>query len=1466
MRNKTKSKRIISTFEIFVMITAIFAFAYIISSPEMVIAAETEKPPGCCPEANNGAICQDMNKLDAGMCKTSLAPTSCDLYDPCKKGCCYNPSEGLCSPNSPKDKCENNGGNWSNDATCESQSQCALGCCVLGTQAPMVTGRQCTKLSNEYGLTKKWEAIDEEKGCTGYTNLDDEGACVMKEGEYAPFDCTFGTKKECLAKNGEFSKDFLCTNIDLNTLCVPTTGGKFKTSCVEDKDKIYFIDSCGNKANIYDSSRANDPEYWKTFIPNSQSCASTPNSASCGNCDILAGSTCEQYRVGRDAKPDMGESICRDLNCNAYGKKHGESWCVGEYDTSVFGVAPVGSRWFKAICMDGEVTVEQCADFNQEICVQQSSGSFSEAQCVMNDWRTCLSANEVGDDDRTYEDVKEECDKYPQCVMFNEIPGETTVSDTYTEENNVGFPGFRYSGSLANNKQANYNGMGDAYNKVIPHCVPKYTEGLQFWTSENSSSSSSSSRTSSSSTANYGGNTAETSAICSMGNFICIGGEKKTKSGIIGGSFEEDENIICITDPETSGVKDQVPVYIDTLNERCRMLGSCGVYVNVIGELGGNAEDIKKNSSKIIQRMKLNAAGKTSKEKGSTDYYSDEYLASLASRPGGYLALTEFSGTNKNGAVPSVDATKIKDVISALQGDAEYDPGLWRQYLPSTLATVTQGLGFVITKYFFADIYSGAGNGEIWGKAFNWAVDKPEAGDWTGSNAIKTELAQYSAQSAAAVATEAAAAAEAATKAFNDATTQLASLQESRAALDLVTTPGSSSTLQIQKNLLDTQINTLKPQVTPMGPTLENAANLQDTANPNLYNQAVEANAHASEAAEAAKAADAAKAAKAPELSGLTKAGISIAVTIVVGIILNAWDPFGSGMSPGDKSIVYGTMASTMGFATAIALGLCAAPPGVGCILGVVAFIAGVVISIVSYKTENQYYVMQYTCAPWEPPLDGQCDACNNNPVIPCSDYRCRSLGANCQYFNSLGEPGTCAKITDTTSATIKPWPEILTSPYAYSDVQEMKFTIADVEAYAGIQFGVITDKTAKCKIDTKHTQTYDEMAYDMVSSASATGLVGYNHMIGLSPFITSSSSATGDTAGTGQVINGQVTGEDTTTGDTAETTSENSEATLQLKTGENNYFIRCKNFAGTWNRPEFVVRVTVKDGPDATAPIITKFIPATDSYIGYGFNTTIVQFYVNEPAECKYSKEYDLAYDDMIENTTCVNIAVLGEWPCYTALNLTPEENSYYFKCKDSAGNKNENAQVYNLKSCQSGLNITSKSPSGKIKIGTETGNIVLNLKTSGCISGGKAICSYNLGGGEIEFSDTDSTEHSQVFTTLPSGDYNIPVKCEDIAGNTANDIISFNLTTVDTAPIVIFASKFGGTLKIITNEPAECRYAGNNTESCAFIFEEGTKMTDASTVHTTQYEKEKTYYIKCRNMFNITNSDCGIVVRPGE
>jgi len=48
--------------------------------------------------------------------------------------------------------------------------------------------------------------------------------------------------------------------------------------------------------------------------------------------------------------------------------------------------------------------------------------------------------------------------------------------------------------------------------------------------------------------------------------------------------------------------------------------------------------------------------------------------------------------------------------------------------------------------------------------------------------------------------------------------------------------------------------------------------------------------------------------------------------------------------------------------------------------------------------------LVRFECQAWEPPTGGsRCDDCNNNPLLPCSEYRCRSLGQACEIAN----PGT---------------------------------------------------------------------------------------------------------------------------------------------------------------------------------------------------------------------------------------------------------------------------------------------------------------------------------------------------------------------------------------------------------------------------------------------------------------------------
>ena len=358
----------------------------------------------CCERSVDGAYCQN---LPSGECDSEYlsSPTSCDSTSFCQLGTCYDSDEGLCMQNTPRKACEEANGLWSVEV---SPPQCDLGCCVLGEQAAYTTLQRCKKLAGGFGLEADFRSdVLDEISCIGIANEQDVGACVF-ESEFTRT-CTFGTRRECSAVelgsvvlleseeegvesvggSSEFYKDFLCTAEELNTNCQRTS----ETTCVDGKDEVYFLDTCGNIANIYDSSGVTDQDYWEKVVPKGESCVGNPDS--CGNCDYLGGSICA--RAERGERADYGDFVCRDVNCyntaNGEDYVNGESWCF--YDNDKPDDDRVGSRQYRHVCFMGEEIVESCADYRQEVCIEDSIGSdsgddFSQAGCVINRWEDCL--------------------------------------------------------------------------------------------------------------------------------------------------------------------------------------------------------------------------------------------------------------------------------------------------------------------------------------------------------------------------------------------------------------------------------------------------------------------------------------------------------------------------------------------------------------------------------------------------------------------------------------------------------------------------------------------------------------------------------------------------------------------------------------------------------------------------------------------------------------------------------------------------------------------------------------------------------------------------------------------------------------------------------------------------------------------------------------------------------------------
>ncbi|MFH1711388.1 MAG: hypothetical protein ABH840_03690 [Nanoarchaeota archaeon] len=575
-REKILGKRAgITYLQIFILILSSFAFCYLVNEATKPLSIEVKneetsilskiweiisKPIfplvsatalNCCQKTKSDDTCLDYESSQCqNECSGTCLPTSCDLSADCKKGCCYDSSEGLCIVNSPKVKCESDlGGIWKNNAECNVNvvPECRSGCCVLGSDVQFVTSARCQKLSGEKNLAVDFRAgITNEGECIALRFQDMRRACIFSDSS-----CKMLTNNECRSLIGRnVVPNYLCSSLALNTTCRPSN----ETTCLEGKDEVYFKDTCGNAANIYDSSKINNKDYWEKVIDKSEGCgASSANgnvgSKTCGNCFYLSGSKCKDYKEANMEKPDIGEKICADLSCkqapdlvDAFGKviskkdrKNGESWCVydsaiGVDDKNTMSRDVVGSRHYRYSCIEGEVKVEPCADFRNEVCTESTGATvngtrveFSSAVCRINTWQSCIEVNTRG----ANVDKEEEC-KGEDCFVK-----KITIDS-----------GFKFD-----------------------ICAPKSKEGFDL-SSEGAMQ------------------TAE--QVCKMATQTCTVLYKKKPFGG------------CVVAKNGNCLK--AGIFTKQMNELCVSLGDCGGYVNIDGDYTDSGYTVKK-VGKLAQKF-----------------------------------------------------------------------------------------------------------------------------------------------------------------------------------------------------------------------------------------------------------------------------------------------------------------------------------------------------------------------------------------------------------------------------------------------------------------------------------------------------------------------------------------------------------------------------------------------------------------------------------------------------------------------------------------------------------------------------------------------------------------------------------------------------------------------------------------------------------------------------------------------
>lgn len=387
----------------------IFLFAIIVISLTSFVKADSNY---CCQKTTSGAYCQNAPKSSCDISNGFQAqPTSCNQTSYCQLGTCIDTTQGMCLPNTPKVVCENNNGSWTQKAPSEIP-QCSYGCCLYGDQSALVTQTRCSTIGSMNGQNVTYRPdITDELTCLASSTSTEKGACVYTESSGVK-SCKITDRKGCSKLKSvsgyskvNFNSGYLCSAAFLGTICGPRGG----TTCDPKTSQVYFKDTCGNLANVYDSKKLHNEQYWTKIVSPADSCGAdsvngNANSASCGNCNYLSGSMCKPYVRGENTRPDYGDNVCQDLGCHAgelaqdfkstHGRYpyHGESWCALSNKAGVKGFG-VGTESYRLSCYNGEVIQEGCSVGNNRalVCKSEVTGGISSAGCIANLWQDCES-------------------------------------------------------------------------------------------------------------------------------------------------------------------------------------------------------------------------------------------------------------------------------------------------------------------------------------------------------------------------------------------------------------------------------------------------------------------------------------------------------------------------------------------------------------------------------------------------------------------------------------------------------------------------------------------------------------------------------------------------------------------------------------------------------------------------------------------------------------------------------------------------------------------------------------------------------------------------------------------------------------------------------------------------------------------------------------------------------------------
>lgn len=535
---------------------------------------------------------------------------------------------------------------------------------------------------------------------------------------------------------------------------------------------------------------------------------------------------------------------------------------------------------------------------------------------------------------------------------------------------------------------------------------------------------------------------------------------------------------------------------------------------------------------------------------------------------------------------------------------------------------------------------------------------------------------------------------------------------------------------------------------------------------------------------------------------------------------------------------------------------------------------------------------IDFICEPWTAPPGGDdCEVCNGDPTRPCDTYRCESLGQACQLIDESTDNPLCiySRSDDTVAPGIThesigeglKWVEDSAIVYGIKIERDDGSCIQEASE---ISFSLRTtenrdsdvDDFAQCQyIFTQTPPDYENMNGEYFEEGSVYGVVNHTFIKQLPRLF---SDYVFDVAGS-----------------------------LGRRTGQLSIYVRCQDVNTNFNDNEYIVNLCIQEGPDNTVAEIKEFIPEDGSFLKYSETRQLLTIKLNEPAECSWSHNNE-DYDSMTPFTSCDEYnpnEIRLRWDCSTELTgLTEDENKIYIRCKDQPWlsfpnaeevfgrteedrNVNVDAFEYTLYSTQNELKIDSISIKTENVLGIVVHELIpdvlkeivgggvpiyldLIITTSGGAYDGNARCRYAPVKSPISFTgdlffETGLTQHKQEGLNLPNGGYNLALSCEDDAGNEVERNAVFNLKIDGSAPKIVRAYNEGNSLKLISDEEAKCYYSNDKIKECRFNINNASSMSLLfSTEHSVDWDKGKTYFVKCKDLFDNENPSCAIKVNP--